>query len=186
MLSADNAVLSARVSSSWSNLRVTSTASSTETLVNREATSKLTTSSSGSSFSLAMISAKCLEFFTCESVCPVSGEISWAICLNKEKKRNNLTAVQEAKIGRTVRGLVRMEEISDTLYYNKLRPGSGCHDQPSRIYGLPKIHKPFRPIVSCINSYQLAKHITQLISPLTGQTVHDIGRNPHLETASDR
>ena len=102
----------------------------------------------------------------------------------KELKRNP-TAAQEVKIGRILRGLVRMEEISDTLYYNKLRPGSGC--QPPRIYmyGLPKIHKPeipLRPNISCINSptYQLAKHIAQLISPLTGQTDSHVKNSRHF------
>ena len=72
--------------------------------MNREAISKFTKSSSGSSFSpIAMISAMCLEFFTCESV-----KISWAICLNKEKtKRMNPKPAQEAKIWRILRGLVR-------------------------------------------------------------------------------
>ena len=43
---------------------------------------------------------------------------------------------------------------------------------PSRIYGLPKIHKPqvpLRPIVSCIGapSYKLLKYIESITSPLT-------------------
>ena len=44
-----------------------------------------------------------------------------------------------------------------------------------RLYGLPKIHKtnvPLRPIVSAIGSptYDLAKHLTSLLQPYTGQT----------------
>ena len=81
------------------------------------------------------------------------------------------TAAQEAKVGRVLRRFVRRKEISDVLY-ERLRPSGSL---PPRIYGLPKIHKdgvPLRPIVSCIKSptYQLAKHIAQLISPLAGST----------------
>ena len=62
-------------------------------------------------------------------------------------------------------GLEKNGEITNALY--KLRPTG---NQPPRIYGLPKIHKPnvlLRHIVSCIGSptYQLSKHITSLISP---------------------
>ena len=69
-------------------------------------------------------------------------------------------AAQEARIGRILRSFMRKKEISDTIY-NRLRPTGS---QPSRIYGLPKIHRdgvPLRPIVLCINSptYQLARHI---------------------------
>jgi hypothetical protein len=44
-----------------------------------------------------------------------------------------------------------------------------------RIYGLPKIHKkeiPLRPIVNTIGSptYELAKHVAKILSPLVGHT----------------
>ena len=87
----------------------------------------------------------------------------------KELKKDP-TAAQEAKIGKILRGLVRLEEMSDS-FYDRLRP-TGC--QPPRIYGLPKIHKPgvpLRPVVSCIGSltYQLARHVH-------GQTDHPTNR----------
>ena len=39
-------------------------------------------------------------------------------------------------------------------------------------YGLPKIHKPLRPIVSFVNSptYQLSKHLVKILSPLVGNS----------------
>ena len=63
-------------------------------------------------------------------------------------------------------GLEKNVEITNASY-NKLRPTG---NQPPRIYGLPKIHKPnvlLRHIVSCIGSptYQLSNHFTSLISP---------------------
>ena len=47
----------------------------------REGVSKLTTGSSRLSFTPAMISTKCLLFFTNESMKPAMGDTSWAICL---------------------------------------------------------------------------------------------------------
>ena len=51
--------------------------------------------------------------------------------------------------------------------YNKLRP---VGSNPSRIYGLPKIHKPdipLRPIISAIGSYthSLAKFLSEILKP---------------------
>ena len=58
--------------------------------------------------------------------------------------------------------------------YQKLRPNK---NQPPRIYGLPKIHKPDTPlrhIVSCVNSfsYNLSKFLSDILSPLTGLSEH--------------
>ena len=57
--------------------------------------------------------------------------------------------------------------------YNKIYPTGS---QPSRLYGLPKLHKtensskvsPFRPIVSSIGSfnYNLAKYLCDILTPL--------------------
>ena len=49
--------------------------------------------------------------------------------------------------------------------------------QPSRMYGLPKIHKagtPLRPIVSSLGSitYNVAKYLAKILSPLIGKTPH--------------
>ena len=52
-------------------------------------------------------------------------------------------------------------------------------DQPPRFYGLPNIHKsnmPMRPIVSSIGtiSYQCARYIATILSPLVGNTEHHV------------
>ena len=54
-----------------------------------------------------------------------------------------------------------------------------------RLYGLPKIHKtnvPLRPIVSAIGSptYDLAKHLTSLLQPYTGQTETYVKDSTHF------
>ena len=59
------------------------------------------------------------------------------------------------------------------VLFDRLKPSN---TKAPRFYGLPKIHKPdmpLRPIVSAIGSptYSLAKFVTKIISPLTGQTV---------------
>ena len=65
--------------------------------------------------------------------------------------------------------------ISDSLYH-RLYPTS---DLPARFYGLPKVHKsniPLRPIVSSIGNitYNIARFLTQVLSPLVGKTEHFI------------
>ena len=39
------------------------------------------------------------------------------------------------------------------------------------MYGLPKLHKPLRPIVSFVNlsTYTLSKHLVNILSPLVGK-----------------
>ena len=54
---------------------MTSTASPVGTLVKSEDTSKLTNDSSGLIVMSLIVSAKCLEFRTCELVLPAKGEI---------------------------------------------------------------------------------------------------------------
>ena len=60
---------------------MTSTASTMGTLVKSEETSKLTGISFLSNLMSLIVSAKCLEFKTWDSVLPASGEIIEAICL---------------------------------------------------------------------------------------------------------
>ena len=66
---------------------------------------------------------------------------------------------------------------TDKIYfqrYNRLR----CSvPQPSKLYGLPKLHKPnipMRPIVSFCGSptYQLSKYLTNVLKPLTDESRH--------------
>ena len=61
------------------------------------------------------------------------------------------TLTHENRIGRKLRELVKQGEMSESLYQT-LRTSDS---QPSRIYGLPKLHKPevpLRPIVSCVRA----------------------------------
>jgi hypothetical protein len=58
----------------------------------------------------------------------------------------------------------------------RLRPAGS---RPPRLYGLPKIHKesvPLRPIVSNIGAptYQLAKFLAGILSPLVGRSIHHV------------
>ena len=73
------------------------------------------------------------------------------------------------KLSEKLLTLKRNGHISEDVY-NKIRPR---HNQPPRIYGLPKIRKadtPLRPIVSCVNSfaYDLSAFLANILSPLTG------------------
>ena len=91
------------------------------------------------------------------------------------------TATQERALTSRLGKLKREGEISESLY-QRLRPSGS---QPTRIYGLPKIHKPevpLRPIVSCIGapSYKLSRYITSLISPLAGQTDSHVRNSKHF------
>ena len=66
--------------------------------------------------------------------------------------------------------------VLERKLYLKLYPTS---ENPPTFYGLPKIHKaavPLRPIVSSIDSitYEIAKHLTSIIGPLAGTTVHHV------------
>jgi len=56
--------------------------------------------------------------------------------------------------------------------------------RPPRLYGLPKIHKegvPLRPTVSNIGTptYQLSKHLSELLNPLTGKSAHHVKNSFH-------
>ncbi len=67
--------------------------------------------------------------------------------------------------------LMKIGELDKELY-KKLNPTNSCL---SCMYRLPKIHKdnvPLRPIISIIGSatYDLAKYLAKIISPLVGQT----------------
>ena len=72
---------------------------------------------------------------------------------------------------RMLRELWEKEEINKTGY-DRLR---ATYSATPQLYGLPKIHKPevpLRPIVSSIDSptYNLAKFLTRIVSPLAGKT----------------
>ena len=77
-----------------------------------------------------------------------------------------------------------LQEIKDieTQLYRKLYPTT---DAPPRFYGLPKIHKegvPLRPIVSTVYTitYQCAKYLADLITPVVGQTKSYVKNSQHF------
>ena len=75
------------------------------------------------------------------------------------------------KLSEKLLTLKRNGNISEAVY-NKIRPR---HKQPPRVYGLPKTHKantPFRPIVSCVNTfaYDASAFLANILSPLTGNS----------------
>ena len=86
----------------------------------------------------------------------------------KKLKRDPAPAL-ERRMNALLLNLNRKGAIPQKLY-ERLRSSAG---QNPLLYGLPKIHKPnvpLRPIVSFVQSptYQLSKHISDLLSPLVG------------------
>ena len=84
------------------------------------------------------------------------------------------------KLTEKLLSLKQSGHLSETVY-NKIKPR---HNQPPRIYGLPKIHKPeipLRPIVSCVNTfaYNLSAHLADILSPLTGKSDFTVTNSSH-------
>ena len=87
------------------------------------------------------------------------------------KLRRDPTPSFERKMNSLLLSLTKKGELPRQLY-DTLRSSAG---QIPRMYGLPKFHKtgtPLRPMVSFINSpsYQLSKHLSDLLSPLVGHS----------------
>ena len=68
-----------------------------------------------------------------------------------------------------IQHLLKLKKDGDITeqFYKKVRPNGS---QPSRLYGLPKVHKnnhPLRPICSSVNAYnyKLASELASIISP---------------------
>ena len=98
-----------------------------------------------------------------------------------KRVKRDPTVATERKVLKEVRELEKKELIPRNLG-TRLKPSASTSP---KLYGLPKIHKtqvPMRPIVSCIGSptYNLAKYITTLISPLTGRTPSYIKNSQHF------
>jgi len=81
---------------------------------------------------------------------------------------HNLYINKEKKVNQMLLQLKKQGEINDDLY-RRLR-STGC--QPSRLYGLPKIHKdaedpPMRPILSMTKSFcdNISKWLLELLKP---------------------
>ena len=77
--------------------------------------------------------------------------------------------------------LLRNKEITRDLR-QKLEPS---HSNAPFLYGLPKVHKadiPMRPIVNTRGSptYNLAQHLTGIITPLTGKTSSFVKNSSHF------
>ena len=92
-----------------------------------------------------------------------------------EKLRNDPTTTYTRKVRVTLKSLEDSGKLSRSQYL-KLYPSD---PQPPLFYGLPKVHKPgipLRPIVSTVGSvtYDVAKHVTSLLSPLVGETQHHV------------
>ena len=81
---------------------------------------------------------------------------------------NDPTEKREARLQGYLYRLYKSGHL-DEASYKKIRPTGST---PSRLYGLPKIHKqgtPLRPIISQIGSYtyELAKFLVPILMPLT-------------------
>ena len=88
-----------------------------------------------------------------------------------KKRSNDPTILREGKLQRFLRKLNKKGFFSSKQLYESIYPSV----QPSRLYGLPKLHKvkrksempPFRHIISSVGSYNynLAKFLCDLITP---------------------
>ena len=83
-------------------------------------------------------------------------------------KEKNIFIAKEDQVNRTLFQMKKKGHINEETY-KQLR-STGC--QPSRLYGLPKLHKsevdpPLRPILSMMNSYceNIAKWLLSLLAP---------------------
>ena len=97
------------------------------------------------------------------------------------KLKRDPTTTTDRKISETLKDLQKNGEIDEKLR-SKITPQ---HSYLPQLYGLPKLHKPnipLRPIVSSIGSttYQLAKELTRVLSPLRGQTDSYIKNSHHF------
>ena len=86
------------------------------------------------------------------------------------KSDGNVFIKKEDQLNRKLLQLKKKGEISEDVY--KQVRSTGC--QPSRLYGLPKVHKdnkdpPLRPILSMVNSYcsPLSQWLLSFLSPLS-------------------
>ena len=91
------------------------------------------------------------------------------------------TKVEGGGVTEVLSDLKKKGSIDKNLFY-KLKPSLS---RAPRFYGLPKIHKPdnpLRPIVSAIDSptYNLAKFVTSIISPLMGNNSSHVRNSKHF------
>ena len=92
----------------------------------------------------------------------------------KKLKKDPAPAL-ERKMNALLLSMNKKGSIPDKLY-EMLRSSAGRNPL---MYGLPKVHKPnipMRPIVSFVQSptYQLSKHLSDLLSSLVGQSPSNV------------
>ena len=89
-------------------------------------------------------------------------------------KRDPTPALQR-KLNNKLLTLKKTDKI-DFRRYNRLR----CSvPQPPKLYGLPKLHKPNIPMRTIVSfcwspTYQLSKHLTNVLKPLTDKSRHKL------------
>ena len=103
--------------------------------------------------------------------------------LTYEKIKRDPAPALERRMNAKLLALNRKGSIPDRLY-GRLRSSNG---KTPRLYGLPKIHKPgvpLRPIASFVHSptYQLSKHLSQLLSPLVGRSPSAVRNSKEFAT----
>ena len=85
------------------------------------------------------------------------------------------TSKTQRKLDKMLLDLKKADKISDSTYKMLYSSDGVC----SRIYGLPKIHKPgipLRPIVSFVNSatYAISGYLARILSPVVGNTDYTV------------
>ena len=89
-------------------------------------------------------------------------------------KRDSTPALQR-KLNNKLLTLKKTDKI-DFRRYNRLRCSVA---QPPKLYGLPKLHKPNIPMRTIVSfcwspTYQLSKHLTNVLKPLTDKSRHKL------------
>ena len=93
-----------------------------------------------------------------------------------EELKGDPTPILRRKLNSKLRTSLKKTDVIDIQSYNRLR----CRvPQPPKIYGLPKLHKPnkpMRPIVSIYGSptYEISKYLTTVLKPLTNESRHKL------------
>ena len=103
---------------------------------------------------------------------------SGLVCISTKTYRTvkkNPTSRIEKRLNSFVWNLFECKKLSFSMY----KFLSSTDSALSRMYGLPKIHKPnlpLRPIVSFVGSatYELSKFLKNILSSLVGNTVHTV------------
>ncbi|XP_071476521.1 uncharacterized protein [Diadema antillarum] len=95
--------------------------------------------------------------------------------------KRDLTPATERKLNAKLLELHRSNALPQQLYFRLRASSSRC----PILFGQPKIHKPsvpLRPIISTRGSpcYETAKHLSDILQPLVGNTEHHINNSKHF------